>query len=34
MSMAWGVMFGGLVSLVLLPTLYMIDQNIRARLRR
>lgn len=31
MSMAWGVAFGGLVSLILLPMLYMIDQDIRAR---
>jgi multidrug efflux pump subunit AcrB len=31
MSMAWGVAFGGLVSLVLLPVLYMIEQDLRAR---
>jgi multidrug efflux pump subunit AcrB len=31
MSMAWGVAFGGLVSLILLPMLYMIDQDIRAK---
>jgi multidrug efflux pump subunit AcrB len=29
MSMAWGVMFGGLVSLVLLPVLYLIEQDLR-----
>jgi multidrug efflux pump subunit AcrB len=29
MSMAWGVMFGGLVSLILLPVLYMLDQDLR-----
>jgi multidrug efflux pump subunit AcrB len=29
MSMAWGVLFGGLVSLVLLPVLYMLEQDIR-----
>jgi len=34
MSMAWGVVFGGLVSLVLLPVLYMIEQDIVARVRR
>lgn len=34
MSMAWGVVFGGLVSLVLLPVLYMIEQDIVAGLRR
>ncbi|MFK7976341.1 MAG: efflux RND transporter permease subunit [Halioglobus sp.] len=34
MSMAWGVVFGGLVSLVLLPVLYMIEQDIRARSTR
>jgi multidrug efflux pump subunit AcrB len=32
MSMAWGVVFGGLVSLVLLPVLYMVEQDIRAKL--
>ncbi len=31
MSMAWGVAFGGLVTLILLPVLYMLDQDIRAR---
>ena len=31
MSMAWGVMFGGLVSLILLPVLYMIEQDIRGQ---
>lgn len=34
MSMAWGVIFGGLVSLVLLPVMYMVEQDIRAKLRR
>tara|TARA_R110002124_G_scaffold79785_1_gene211753 strand:- start:5165 stop:8251 length:3087 start_codon:yes stop_codon:yes gene_type:complete len=34
MSMAWGVVFGGLVSLVLLPVMYMVEQDIRARLQR
>lgn len=34
MSMAWGVIFGGLVSLVLLPVLYMVEQDIRAKLSR
>jgi multidrug efflux pump subunit AcrB len=34
MSMAWGVVFGGLVSLVLLPVLYMIEQDLRERLGR
>jgi multidrug efflux pump subunit AcrB len=34
MSMAWGVVFGGLVSLVLLPVLYMVEQDIRAKLTR
>jgi multidrug efflux pump subunit AcrB len=34
MSMAWGVVFGGLVSLILLPVAYMIEQDIRARLQR
>lgn len=29
MAMAWGVMFGGLVSLILLPCLYAVLQNIR-----
>lgn len=29
MSMAWGVLFGGLVSLVLLPVLYMLEQDFR-----
>ncbi|MCX2981553.1 efflux RND transporter permease subunit [Halieaceae bacterium IMCC14734] len=32
MSMAWGVIFGGLVSLLLLPIMYMIDQDVRRRL--
>jgi len=32
--MAWGVVFGGLVSLVLLPVLYMVEQDIRAKLSR
>ncbi|MEH6592880.1 MAG: efflux RND transporter permease subunit, partial [Halioglobus sp.] len=32
MSMAWGVLFGGLVSLVLLPVLYMLEQDVRAKL--
>jgi multidrug efflux pump subunit AcrB len=32
MSMAWGVVFGGLVSLVLLPVMYMVEQDIRAKL--
>ena len=32
MSMAWGVIFGGLVSLLLLPVMYMIDQDVRRRL--
>ncbi|MFK8048435.1 MAG: efflux RND transporter permease subunit [Halioglobus sp.] len=30
MSMAWGVLFGTLVSLVLLPVLYMVEQDIKA----
>jgi len=30
MSMAWGVAFGCLVSLFLLPIMYMIDQDIRS----
>ncbi|MEH6548688.1 MAG: efflux RND transporter permease subunit [Pseudomonadales bacterium] len=30
MAMAWGVMFGGVVSLILLPVLYALDQDIRA----
>ena len=34
MSMAWGVVFGVLVSLVLLPVLYMVEQDIRAKLSR
>lgn len=34
MSMAWGVVFGGLVSLVLLPVLYMVEQDIREKLGR
>ncbi|MCP4211742.1 MAG: efflux RND transporter permease subunit [Halieaceae bacterium] len=34
MSMAWGVVFGGLVSLVLLPILYMVEQDIRLKLNR
>jgi multidrug efflux pump subunit AcrB len=34
MSMAWGVVFGGLVSLVLLPVLYMVEQDIRMKLSR
>ena len=29
MSMAWGVMFGGFVSLILLPVLYMLDFDLR-----
>lgn len=32
MSMAWGVVFGGLVSLVLLPVMYMVEQDIRVKL--
>ena len=32
MSMAWGVIFGGLVSLLLLPVMYMVDQDVRQRL--
>ncbi|KZX58935.1 acriflavin resistance protein [Halioglobus sp. HI00S01] len=32
MSMAWGVVFGGLVSLVLLPTIYTVEQDLRQRL--
>lgn len=32
MSMAWGVLFGGVVSLVLVPVLYMIEQDLRLRL--
>jgi hypothetical protein len=32
--MAWGVVFGGLVSLVLLPILYMVEQDIRLKLNR
>jgi multidrug efflux pump subunit AcrB len=34
MSMAWGVVFGGVVSLVLLPVLYMIEQDIRLKFTR
>ena len=34
MSMVWGVMFGGVVSLVLLPALYMVEQDVRALLAR
>ncbi|MDG2048345.1 MAG: efflux RND transporter permease subunit [Halioglobus sp.] len=34
MSMAWGIVFGGLVSLVLLPVLYMVEQDIRAKFSR
>ncbi|CAA0109057.1 Efflux pump membrane transporter BepE [Halioglobus japonicus] len=34
MSMAWGVVFGGLVSLVLLPVMYMVEQDLRAKLGR
>jgi hypothetical protein len=34
MSMAWGVVFGGLVSLVLLPVLYMLEQDIRRLVSR
>jgi len=34
MAMAWGVMFGGLVSLLLLPCLYAIEQDIRQFARR
>lgn len=33
MSMAWGVLFGGLASLILLPTLYMLEQDMKGRLR-
>ena len=29
MAMAWGVLFGGLVSLILLPCLYAVDQDLR-----
>ena len=29
MSMAWGVACGGLVSLILLPVLYLVDQDLR-----
>ncbi|MBQ60725.1 MAG: acriflavin resistance protein [Gammaproteobacteria bacterium] len=29
MTMAWGVMFGGIATLILLPCLYAIDQDIR-----
>jgi multidrug efflux pump subunit AcrB len=32
MSMAWGVIFGSLVSLILLPTLYMVEQDIQGKL--
>jgi multidrug efflux pump subunit AcrB len=34
MSMAWGVIFGGLVSLVLLPVMYMVEQDIRMKFQR
>jgi len=34
MSMAWGVVFGGLVSLVLLPVAYMVEQDIRGLFKR
>ena len=34
MSMAWGVVFGGLVSLVLLPVMYMVERDIRRGLSR
>lgn len=34
MAMAWGVMFGGLVSLVLLPCLYAVDQDVRKLVRQ
>jgi multidrug efflux pump subunit AcrB len=34
MSMAWGVVFGGFVSLVLLPVMYMVEQDIRVKLGR
>lgn len=34
MAMAWGVMFGGLVSLILLPCLYAVDQDVRKLARR
>ena len=34
MSMAWGVVFGGVVSLILLPVLYMLEQDLRKLLRR
>lgn len=34
MSMAWGVVFGGFVSLVLLPVMYMVEQDVRVKLGR
>ena len=30
MAMAWGVVFGTLVSLILIPCLYAVDQDIKA----
>jgi len=30
MAMAWGVVFGTLVSLVLIPCLYAVDQDVKA----
>ena len=34
MSMAWGVVFGCFVSLVLLPVMYMVEQDVRVKLGR
>jgi multidrug efflux pump subunit AcrB len=34
MSMAWGVVFGCFVSLVLLPVMYMVEQDIRVKFGR
>jgi len=34
MAMAWGVVFGTLVSLVLIPCLYAVDQDIKAYFRQ
>ena len=34
MSMAWGVVSGGLVSLVLLPILYTLEQDLGRRFRK
>jgi hypothetical protein len=34
MAMLWGVMFGTLVSLVLLPCLYSSEQDLRSLARR